>query len=93
MMLRQLIVATFGMLAIGAAQAAATCEKQADDKKLAGAARTSFVTKCTKDAGAPAAGSTAQATCDRQADDKKLAGAARTSFTTKCVKDATAPAK
>lgn len=89
-MLKQLIVATIGALAISAVQAANTCEKQADDKKLSGAARTSFVTKCTKDA---AAASPAQANCDKMADDKKLAGAARTSFTNKCVKDATAPAK
>ncbi len=86
-----MIVATIGALAISAAQAATTCEKQADDKKLAGAARTSFVTKCTKDAAA--ASTPAQAKCDQMADDKKLAGAARTSFTNNCVKDATAPAK
>ena len=50
-----------------------------DGKPLAGAAKTSFVTKCEKDAGAA---------CDKQAADKKLSGAAKTSFTTKCVKDA-----
>jgi hypothetical protein len=55
-----------------------TCSAQATTKKLAGAAKTSFITKCAKDS------------CDKQADDKKLNGAARTSFTTKCVKDATA---
>jgi hypothetical protein len=32
------------------ANAAAACEKQADEKKLAGAARNSFVTRCQKDA-------------------------------------------
>jgi hypothetical protein len=45
---------------------------QAGDKKLAGAAKTSFVKKC----------------CETQAADKKLAGAAKTSFTGKCLKDA-----
>ena len=49
-------------------------------KKLAGAAMTSFTTKCKKDA---------QASCDMQAADKKLNGAAKTSFTKKCVSDAT----
>ena len=34
---------------------AATCESKATDKKLAGAAKNSFVKKCTKDASAPAA--------------------------------------
>jgi hypothetical protein len=58
---------------------AASCTAEATDKKLAGAAKTSFMTKCERDA------STA---CDKQAADRKLAGAAKTSFTTKCVKDA-----
>jgi hypothetical protein len=56
-----------------------TCKAQATDKKLAGAALTSFMKKCETDA------STA---CDTAAADKKLAGAAKTSFTKKCVTDA-----
>ncbi|AZO76636.1 MULTISPECIES: hypothetical protein [unclassified Bosea (in: a-proteobacteria)] len=71
------------VLAVGLASPAfaqsPSCTAQATEKKLAGAAKTSFVTKCEKDAGAA---------CDKQAADKKLAGAAKTSFTTKCVKDA-----
>lgn len=55
-----------------------TCVANADTKKLAGAARTSFLTKCQKDA---------QAACDAQAADKKIYGAAKTSFTKKCVND------
>lgn len=62
-----------------------TCEAQAAEKKLAGAAKTSFVTKCSKDA----AGAATKA-CETQAADKKLAGAAKTSFVKKCVTDATA---
>lgn len=65
-----------------------SCEAQAAEKKLAGAAKTSFVTKCEKDA---AADSTKM--CETQAADKKLAGAAKTSFVTKCVKDAAAAKK
>jgi len=57
---------------------AQSCAVQAGDKKLAGAAKTSFLTKCEKDA---------TAACDKQAADRKLAGAAKTSFTTKCVTD------
>jgi hypothetical protein len=52
------------------------CMTQSMDKKLAGAAKTSFMTKCEKTA------------CMSQAADKKLHGAAETSFVKKCVKDA-----
>jgi hypothetical protein len=56
-----------------------TCKTQAASKKLAGAALTSFMTKCEKDA---------TASCDMSASNKKLAGAAKTSFAKKCVSDA-----
>ena len=69
-----------------AAQAAGTCDTQAAEKKLAGAAKDSFIKKCEKDAAANATKS-----CDAQAADKKLAGAAKTSFVKKCVADASAP--
>ena len=73
----------------GAAFAAgSTCEAQATEKKLSGAAKTSFVNKCEKDAVAAATKS-----CDAQAAEKKLAGAAKNSFTKKCVADATAVTK
>jgi hypothetical protein len=77
------------LLALGASLSfgvahASTCDTQAADKKLSGAAKTSFVKKCEADAGAGAA-----AACDAQAAEKKLAGAAKTSFTKKCVADAT----
>jgi hypothetical protein len=65
---------------LAGAALADTCKDQAASKKLAGAALTSFMTKCQKDA---------QASCDTQAADKKLSGAAKTSFTKKCVSDAT----
>ena len=62
------------------------CEAQAAAKKLNGAAKTSFVGKCVKDAAAvdPAA------KCEKAAADKKLAGAAKNSFVQKCVKDSAA---
>ncbi|MBS0222479.1 MAG: hypothetical protein JSR91_17255 [Proteobacteria bacterium] len=56
----------------------ATCKAQATDKKLAGAALTSFMKKCEGDA--------AKA-CDTAAADKKLGGAAKASFTKKCLSD------
>jgi len=63
---------------------AQSCESRAvssDGKTLAGAAKTSFMTKCKKDAAAA---------CETKAvgsDGKKLAGAAKTSFMKKCQSD------
>ncbi len=65
-----------------------SCEAQAAEKKLAGAAKSSFIKKCDKDA--TEAATTA---CTTQATEKKLAGAAKSSFVKKCVKDATTAAK
>ncbi len=56
-----------------------TCTSQVTDKKLAGAAKTSFMKKCQADA---------LAACTATASDKKLAGAAKTSFMKKCQADA-----
>ena len=56
-----------------------TCHEAAAEKKLAGAAKTSFLKKCEKDAAAR---------CEAAAAEKKLAGAAKNSFTKKCVRDA-----
>ena len=66
--------------------AAATCDAQAAEKKLAGAAKTSFTKKCVEDSVAK----NATAACEAQATEKKLAGAAKTSFTKKCIADAAA---
>jgi hypothetical protein len=68
------------LYAATALAAGPSCKETAAGKKLAGAALTSFMTKCQKDA---------QASCDTAAQEKKLSGAAKTSFTKKCVKDAT----
>lgn len=62
-----------------ATAAVATCKDEAIEKKLAGAALKSFLTKCEKDA---------KTACDASAEDKKLAGAAKISYTTKCIRDA-----
>jgi len=79
---------TLALTASLAHAADATCEAKAADKKLAGAAKSSFVKKCEKDAAASAA----KATCATAAADKKLAGAAKNSFIKKCEKDAAAGA-
>jgi hypothetical protein len=65
-----------------------SCEAQAAEKKLAGAAKSSFMKKCDKDAA-----EAATTACTTQATEKKLAGAAKSSFVKKCVKDATTAAK
>ena len=77
---------TFVLVALALALAAVpalayaddACATQATDKKLAGAAKTSFMTKCERTA------------CESQAKDKNLHGAAATSFIKKCTKDALA---
>ncbi len=73
------LVAVFTLgTAMGAALAEDTCKSKAigkDGKPLAGAALTSFMTKCTKDV------------CEPKAIDKNgkpLAGAAKASFMKKC---------
>ena len=65
-----IVVASFWM--VSAAAAADSCAVQAQGKKLAGAALSSFAKKCCKD----------------QAAAQKLHGAAETSFTKKCMTDA-----
>lgn len=65
-----------GSISCGAL-AAESCDRQAEDKKLAGAAKASFLKKCEADSGKAAS-------CEKQADEKKLHGAARNSFVKKC---------
>ena len=68
-------------LVAGAAHAEnLSCTVRATNKKLHGAALTSFMKKCASDA---------QKSCEASALSKKLAGAAKNSFMKKCVTDAT----
>lgn len=81
--MKQLVAALLTSLCLslylgGALAADASCKDRAADKKLTGAAMTSFMKKCQKDA---------TAACNVTAQDKKLTGAAKTSFTKKCVQD------
>jgi hypothetical protein len=79
--MRIVLAALISVALCGAAFAdTATCSATAKDKKLAGAALKSFMTKCEKDA---------KAKCTADAKGKKLHGAAETSFTKKCMRDAT----
>jgi hypothetical protein len=89
--MRNLIVVAIASLFVANTAFAASCADQAAEKKLAGAAKNSFMTKCEKDtaAAAPAASS-----CEEKAIDKNgkpLAGAAKAASIKKCEADA-APA-
>ena len=84
------VLALLALAFAGSAFAADSgCAAQATEKKLAGAAKTSFLKKCEADAGGAAPASA----CDTAAKDKKLAGAAKTSFLKKCNADAAAAPK
>jgi hypothetical protein len=63
----------------GSALADASCTARAAEKKLAGAALTSFMKKCEEDAAA---------TCDADSKSKNLSGAALDSHMKKCIADA-----
>lgn len=78
------LFALTALLTANLAYADAGCDAKAADKKLAGAAKASFLKKCEKDAKA----GSAQTDCDAKAAGKKLAGAAKNSFVKKCVADA-----
>src|SRR5256886_16431941 len=75
------VLLTAFSISCAAAQAPVTCESKAvgkDGKELAGAARTSFMAKCKREACEPkAVGS----------DGKALKGAAKKSFMDKCEKE------
>ena len=78
-MTKQILLVLSLALATTAMAEGPTCNAAAAEKKLAGAAKTSFLKKCEKDA---------KATCEAASKEKKLSGAAKTSFEKKCVKDA-----
>ena len=79
------VIVAIGLFAGQAYAASAACEKSADDKKLAGAARTSHIKKCMAEGGGDAS-----AACEKSTADKNLAGAAKTSHVKKCMEDAAA---
>ena len=76
--MRNIIIVAAALCAAGLAQAA-DCNATAAEKKLGGAAKTSFLKKCEKDAAAA---------CNASAAEKKLAGAAKNSHVKKCTADA-----
>ncbi len=90
--MRKLIVAALSALFVANTAFAASCADQAAEKKLAGAAKNSFMTKCEKDA---AAAVPAASACEAKAvskDGKPLAGAAKAASIKKCEAEVAAPA-
>lgn len=73
-----LALIAFAASAFAADPVDSACMTAAKEKKLNGAARTSFVTKCEKDAAAK---------CELDSKEKKLAGAAKTSHMKKCTRE------
>lgn len=86
--MKKLLAMLFVTLSMTAVHAADDCAAKAAEKKLAGAAKNSFMKKCTADAQAAGGGNA----CDAAAKEKKLAGAAKNSFLKKCTADAQAAA-
>lgn len=85
--MKKLLVLLLTACAFGSVHAADDCATRAAEKKLAGAAKNSFMKKCQADANqGPNA-------CEAKAKEKKLAGAAKNSFVKKCVADAAQPAE
>jgi len=76
--MKYLIAAVF-LFSLSSVQADETCTSRATEKKLAGAAKTSFMKKCEKDA---------RAACEVDDISKKTNGAAKEAHIKKCVKDA-----
>jgi len=66
-------------LAFQAQAQGTTCHAATAEKKLAGAAKASFLKKCEKDA---------KAACEANAAERKLHGAAKASFNAKCFREA-----
>lgn len=87
-MQKLIIAAIVAFFTANTAFAAGDCASKAAEKKLAGAAKNSFMKKCENDAAAATTSS-----CEARAAEKKLAGAARNSFMQKCVKEAAPAAK
>ena len=72
------LIATLFLLSFSFAQAEGTCSARATEKKLAGAAKSSFLKKCEKDA---------RAACEMDDISKKTNGAAKEAHIKKCVRD------
>ena len=87
LLMKSLIAILIAAFATTSVFAADDCAARAAEKKLAGAAKNSFMKKCQADANPGAA------ECEAAAKEKKLAGAAKNSVLKKCAAEAQAAAK
>ena len=78
-MTRVVLMLLLSICVVSGALAAPNCHDRAAEKKLAGAALTSFVKKCEFDA---------MASCDKAAADKKYQAPPKRASRIECVKDA-----
>lgn len=78
-MVRIIVAAAAALFTLNTFAAEPSCTVRAAEKKLAGAAKNSFMKKCETDS---------KTSCEAAAAEKKLAGAAKNSFVKKCVNDA-----
>jgi hypothetical protein len=81
---QQLALILSATLATAAMAEGPTCNGAAAQKKLAGAAKTSFMRRSEQDA---------EATCEASSKENNLSGAAKKSFEAKCVKEAVGESK
>jgi len=79
--MKHVFIAIVVLLSMQFAYAENACEMKAAEKKLAGAAKNSFIKKCEKDA---------RAVCESDDISKKTSGAAKEAHIKKCMKDALA---
>ncbi len=74
--MRSIVLAAVLSLVFAGSASALSCKANSDARKLSGAARTSYMTKCEKDV---------TTACEADSVAKKLSGAAKTSHMKKCV--------
>ncbi|SMC30740.1 hypothetical protein [Polynucleobacter kasalickyi] len=72
------LIATLFLFSLSYAQAEESCTSRAAEKKLAGAAKASFMKKCEKDA---------RAACEVDDISKRTNGAAKEAHIKKCVRE------
>lgn len=78
--LLSILISSAALVSSALAQApATTCNAAAQERQLAGAAKTSFLKKCEREA---------TEKCEAAATERKLAGAAKNSNVKKCVREA-----
>lgn len=76
--MKTIICTVFSFFVLSSVSAQNSCESKATEKKLNGAAKTSFIKKCEKDV---------QAACENDDISKRTSGAAKEAHIKKCLRD------